>query len=58
MLADNQIHRLYVCEGSRVRGVITPTDILRWVALGAGPSAVPAFAAPAGFTPSVPVAVA
>ncbi|GAX84672.1 hypothetical protein CEUSTIGMA_g12093.t1 [Chlamydomonas eustigma] len=36
MLSDNQIHRVYITdpsclEGQRLKGCITPTDILRWV---------------------------
>lgn len=57
MLGDNHIHRVYVCECGRVKGVITPTDILRWVATGDVP-AKSAFPNPAGFIPSNPVAVA
>jgi len=42
MLGDNHIHRVYVCEDGRVKGVITPTDILRWVAVTGGVKEAPA----------------
>ena len=65
MLGDNHIHRVYVCEGGRVRSVITPTDILRWASGKANAS--PAAAATAaegaaaptkGIAAARPVAVA
>ena len=58
MLGDNRIHRVYVCEGGKVKGIITPTDILRWVAAGEVP-ALPTAVSPEGLSnSSQPVEVA
>ena len=63
MLGDNHIHRVYVCEGGRVRSVITPTDILRWASgkANASPAVAAAEGAAAptkGIAAARPVAVA
>lgn len=57
MLGDNHIHRVYVCEGGRVRSVITPTDILRWAA-GEGTASPPAAATAEGTVPTAGIAAA